>query len=435
MSRRVILIVISIAVFSVIAYWFVQSINTEFKTVQYYDRTSPSKAASENHLLAAEKFIHAMDTAATSVPTTLQLPPIATDFSIGQFEPSFATQLPDNATVILGSTNLGMSKNYQNQLFDWVAGGGYLIVNGGTAYDLQSETTGNPILDQLGVHPYRIPYDEPINEAWLNAANSSGSAYFGSQNDNGNTIPIAWRDDTLYQLDINSAYYLELQYQNDNNLPVWSAGDARDNLMMLFAHGNGYIMVLSDMDWISNDELGKHDHAKLFWAMLHPNGFSNQRGFEYNRFDTQQRPIWLQFLQTGPRWWQLLWNHAWPLVIGVVLLVLLLLWMATLRLGTVISATETGRRSLLEHVIASANFRWKSRQRQQLLAHAREHTLQHVRRRHPSWRQLTDDERVELLAEHHATPAAEIKQALFKTADNQRGFTAAIRTLQHLEHN
>lgn len=394
----------------------------EYRTVKRYDYTDFTIEAHRNRFLAAEKFIQAMQADAESVETLIELPPLP-------------DELPQHGTVILGSTNMGMNNRWRDNLLTWVDGGGHLWIYAGSVFDDELQSSQDPILDHLGVRPFK-PEVDAVDDDWWDPKGNPNTAVppswqwqFNSNYLPSRELAVRWRDEKMYTVELNPQFYIYQQYNNRAGSPVWSAGDEHGELMMLFEHGAGYITVVSDMSWFNNYRLGDHDHATFLWAMLQPAGpLETTRASDYRPVTA----VWLQYLEIGPRWWQLLLDAAWPLLIAVVILLLLFMWMASLRIGPALPAAVVGRRSLLEHVVASARFRWRWGQQHILLRAARQRVERQLQRNHPAWGRLDQHERLDLLMETYEISRKEIEFALFKPVQSEREFVLAMRTLQSL---
>lgn len=421
MSRTTIIILsVALTLFGVIVLWLaIDNWEENYKTIQRYEYTEYTPDAKRNRFLAAEKLLRGLDIDAQSIETIVELP----------------DSLPLDGTVIMGSSANGWSEDRRDDYLDWIDAGGHLVMVATTGYNYDLRSSQDPMLDYFGVQPFEPEYDfiGDFNQTTADddtgtnlppdAQSSQSSAYDSGQ------ITAQWLNEQSYQLRLYPDYYLRHKFQQRVNPPIWSTGNDNGSVILVFSYGYGYLTVVSDLSWINNQRIAKLDHGAFFWQLLQP---------QASHADTLKTPdslgaVWLQYLDIGPRWWWLLWDAIWSVLIAALIILIALLWASTLRIGPPIPEPDTGRRSLLEHVIASARFRWRLRQQSQLLSHARQRIEWQMLRQHPGWQRLEEDERITILAEQHDLKPKTVEFALLRPVQTEREFVTAICTLQKLQ--
>jgi hypothetical protein len=132
--------------------------------------------------------------------------------------------------------------------------------------------------------------------------------------------------------------------------------------------GQGRVTLLTDIELFANGRLADYDHADFLWALV------------------QQNPggaIWLQYRLLTPSLAQLLWQHAWMPLTGLLLTLLAALWHYSRRLGPLLVPRSSEQRRLAEHLHASSRFLWRHGAGPALLQAARHYTLRRLERRRP----------------------------------------------------
>jgi hypothetical protein len=186
--------------------------------------------------------------------------------------------------------------------------------------------------------------------------------------------------------------------------------------------GDGFITVISDLSVFDNSRIADYEHADFLWALLHA--------------DRPPGTVWLQYAPQVPSLLELLWQHAWMFLLALLLLLAAIIWAGNLRLGPQWLEPTRGQRSLAEHIHASGRFLWRHGNPETLLNAAREHTLLHLRRRHPNWQTLSETERIGQIARSTGLSETSIETALSGTGSplSAQEFQQIIRLLKRIEN-
>ena len=190
----------------------------------------------------------------------------------------------------------------------------------------------------------------------------------------------------------------------------------------LFRHGSGHVVFVAD-DLFSNNRLAWHDHGELLLGLveLQP---------------TARHITFVEWLETL-HWHQALWSNFPHAVVGIALFLCLLFWRAVRRFGPVETATETERRSLIEHVEASGRWLWSVPSGRELLLGAVRRTVETaLLRARPELRGLDARERTVRLAATCSIPAEQLHHALHgPAAAVPAEFAHQVRILQRLKRH
>lgn len=208
-------------------------------------------------------------------------------------------------------------------LMTWVSQGGHLIIS--VQHEFETGERHDPLLDALRVNSRRVESAPP------------------------EPVSVTLGDATPP---------LRVRFQSNLRL--------NDALWMPVKQGKGQVTLLTDMEVFSNDRLADYDHPDFLWALV-----------QYN----SGGQIWLQYQSLTPSLAQLLWRHAWMLLIGLLLTLLAALWHYSRRLGPLLVARSAEQRRLAEHLQASSRFLWRQGAGPVLLQAARQYTLRRLERR------------------------------------------------------
>ncbi len=199
-------------------------------------------------------------------------------------------------------------------------------------------------------------------------------------------------------------------------------GDELGDALRGYPEGQGRIAVVAE-NYFDNLRLARNDHAELLWSLLQLQGTS-KTVHVVNRLNM-------------PPWHLLLWK-GWPLgVVGLTLALLVAFWAAVRRFGPVLPEPALARRSLLEHVDASARWLWATPSGPRLLLEAqRAATLKLLQRRLPA-SALRDEQSLNAaLAKSTGLSPQAVQLALVQpVSKNPAAFTEQIRLLQTLRQH
>lgn len=133
-------------------------------------------------------------------------------------------------------------------------------------------------------------------------------------------------------------------------------------------------------------------------------------------------------------WYELLWQNFMFCILTLTTLILLWSWRGSRRFGLLLPEMNLERRSLLEHIDASARWAWTTANgRQQLVDAARIACQETLRRRAPELLRLAEPEMLEVLASQTGIELASLTQAWrHKAASTPLSFTKQIQLLQQL---
>jgi len=184
----------------------------------------------------------------------------------------------------------------------------------------------------------------------------------------------------------------------------------------------GWITVLADASFLENDRIGRHQHARFLWSLV----------------TAPWRPagVWLVYRDRVPGLRRLLVGRAWMALVSAALLLAAWLWVRGARFGPPLPPPSTMRRSLREHLEATAEFLWRQGHGEALVAGERQAVLHAAARQHPAWVGLPEREKIRYLAELAGVPGGVVAEALDgAVADEPIAWTRTIATLEKVRRS
>lgn len=315
-----------------------------------YVLTGYEGEARRNWLYAAERLLVRLGREAHSVRTLAALP-----------DPLAITD-----TVLLNTPGYALSAAKVEALLGWVESGGHLIC---TVYeDYVPGRGGDELLEALNVQVRDV--GAPTEPVAIQLAEDQ-------------TWQVQFRGDRCLD---------DLQGNAD-----WRVADEHGNRLLSYRWGEGRVTVLSELGLFSNNRLAEHDHADFLWQLL--------------RLEGREGAVWLQYVPRVPSLLQLLVQHGWPMLLGLLLTLAVALWSYRERLGPVLVTREDERRRLLEHVQASGRFLWRQGEQPALLDSVRHYLEYRLERRFPVWSRLNAEQQLEYLASLSGLPREQVATA------------------------
>ncbi|MDR2926364.1 MAG: DUF4350 domain-containing protein [Azoarcus sp.] len=330
-------------------------------------------AAARNPLLAAGRLAERYGAAAHYVPAYTKPP-------------------SSGGTLVFTAPRHWLTATQNEALLDWVEKGGHLIVSPqsqqhrGKRAERRKKENASPdvLLASLGVS---------INEEDSDEVETNTNALFNWLGRLINATPSAAQVIKLPDgTQIKARFNPKLRLKDLDGSSDWqildSGADAprrkdESNYGLSFMWGKGRATVLANLDFLDNAQIGENDHAALFaWAASLKKGQS----------------VWFVYGSDVPPLWLWLLNYAGTVLIAAALLLVIWLWMISRRFGSLLPARSAERRSIVEHVAASARYLWRCKQGQVLYRTLCEDFYKQAFLRHPQWSRLTFQELTQQIA-------------------------------------
>lgn len=326
------------------------------------------------------------------------------------------TQLPDTDTVILLNTQrYTLSSKRMEQLLDWVESGGHLItrVRLGKAdesddekqrdwdieeRDLLQSTLGISVLQQ-------VILDEDEGESPFPLRLQSVDK------------PLMVDLTFLHNLMADDATSYTLRYTAEGSKKpqeaVW---------MLQKTHGAGTVTLASSLDFVENYAIDRADHARLLWHLVH--------------HDNPEPHVWLLHHNQLPSLPALLIQHAWAILLSLLLLLIFSFWALIPRFGGLIPNPPGERRRILEHIKASGQFMWKQGDtaygKTALITSSRADIEATLSRRFPAWQTLTPEVKLDYIAPLTGLDTVRLHVLLTQNTLNEQDFITLMQVAERI---
>lgn len=379
----------------------------------------PAPEARANPYLAAEHFLRQQGRKvqrADSLQSLAQLP------AAGQ------------VLLILGSREQ-MTPKQSERLLAWTRRGGHLLVVAENFWDADKDSSGDPLLDPLGIQKYMSDEldEDDESESQANAGTNEDSAE--DSNPAAETAPgdedtrpvkdaeqdpapavdltqlYLENEDAPAYIDFDTDYHL---FDAKDLAHAW-ANSADTTHMLQLSQGDGLLTVVTD-SWIwQNDQIGDYDHAWLLWYL------------------TQDREVTLLYRADRDDLFSLLLRHFPEALLALSLLLAAGLWAAGLRQGPLQPVPERQRRQLQEHLRSSADFLLRHAGQRHLLQALQRDIQRRARLRHPGFDRLGVAEQWQVLGRMTRLTPSAISQAMRPIADKRLSASEFTRQVAHLQ--
>jgi hypothetical protein len=273
-----------------------------------------------------------------------------------------------------------------DNLLTWVAQGGHLVVS--PSEQLEEGRT-DPLLQRFGVSLVYLDTDEDDFDR--------GDLTFPGHADG-------------LEIDFDQQRWFEIDVDFDGIEPVYV-----DPQYLVFPWEKGQVTMISDSDIFTNRQISKFDHARLMAHFAQENGRA-----------------WLLYSAQMPSLIALVWRWAPYLVLTIIPLVSLLVWRMTQSSGPKLTEEVSGRRDLLEHLQASAEFAWRYDQETGLMEGARHQVEKRWLSAHPRLLQLDKQARCDWLAQRTGLAPSAIAQTLYPSRGDSAQLIKNTINLQRL---
>ncbi|RVU83997.1 DUF4350 domain-containing protein [Leucothrix sargassi] len=384
-----------------------------FAFFHYYERVEVKRfkpltgEASSNPLFASRLFLKRMGIPTQSV-TRLPNP---------DFMPS------RDSVIILTAQRHRMSDVKVDQLLDWVNQGGHLIVPTNeywadrSFYEFDEElvqenseavntqTNYDRIQSALGVH---VDADEHIE--------------FEAGESRAIQLPHAPKP-----LEVQEDHYHAIILDSDNDAVKRETVTLEGrNFLIRQSFGDGFVTLISSLDFIKYNNLTDYDHAEILWYLVHRDA---------SKLNTPEQ-VWLVRSGDSPNLFTLIWQRFWPLVLMLTVLFIAWAMRASRRFGPLIEKQNEDRRQLMDHIEASGGYYWKQKQSDTLIHSTRAALNQRASQRIPGWQQMSKEAQASTVAEQLSLDPKHVFHALHSNINHSpHDFTEIIKQLEYIRTN
>jgi len=364
-----------------------------YNQFEYVEKTIPSDfrgAAATNPLLAAGRLAERYGATA-------------------HFVPAYNKPPPSGAMLVFTAPRYWLDQRKNDALLEWVEKkGGHLIVslhpsqsrskNSRATRKSSEESFKDPLLGYLGISTHSFERDDEEEDEDQTTAMQNLLERFGRDDDEDQPTAIEnllqRTAKTPQAIELPDGTHLKAQFDPQLRLfedpdegklgtgsdwrvsePGRNKGEGHHGLS--YKVGSGRITILTNLDFISNDKIGDEDHAALFVYLA-----SLAKG----------QDIWFAYGNDVPALWRWLVDYAWVVLIAAFLLLVTWLWAISRRFGPLLPVRSVARRSIVEHVAASARYLWRSGQGSVLYQALCDEFYKRAYLRYPQWARLPEQE-------------------------------------------
>ncbi|MGE8188916.1 DUF4350 domain-containing protein [Pseudomonas sp. NPDC086278] len=306
---------------------------------------------------------------------------------------------PRQHSLLLLGDRYNMTPRQVDQVMNWTRAGGRVLFVAQSLWDEKTGQSNDLLLDRVQLHqslskdlkdPPSEQSDEPYPEL---------------------TKLYLEDEDAPAYASFDTAFHLE----DPKNLAQSWANSGKATHMMQLNHGLGSIIVVTDADLWKTPAIEQYDNAWLLWYL------------------TAGTSVTLLFNTDHDGLLTLLWRYFPQALVALIALIALGFWHVAMRHGPLLEPASKGRRQLLEHLRASADFMLRRNGQQHLLQALQQDILRRVRRRHPGFEQLGVAEQWLVLARLTRQPTRAISQAMSPRPKQRLSSADFSRQVAHLQ--
>lgn len=364
--------------------------------------------------------------------------------------------LPENGTIMISNSSHLLSNKQVHTLSQWVSRGGHLIVGasspGRSDYDRllamfaieNREVSGNSDGDskqdrvtdssltaaregarareRSASFPLYIEQPKRVEQPTAQASAETDEDDTPTPEDELSLLRFDGIDSalTLHFLSSRTLYHPAFDGQHQqpfiDQTPIYWAGDEYGIHFLQLEVGQGMVSVLSDSLLWQSDQIGKFDHA--FFLRMLARDVNGARILYGTRM---------------PSLVTLIWRHASPLVIASALWLIAWLIYRGRRFGPIVQQQIAVRRSVAEHILASANYLWLGGWRASLLTPVRDDINRQAHRTIPNYEQLDEATQYQRLNSYSGISLACIEDAMrCEGKQPEDHFVGTIQCLQQI---
>ena len=375
MNRQAVIIaVIAIILAAGVAWWFYETFEyrSEEKDIGFHGE------ARRNPYLAAERFLEKFGMEIKSLPTILDL-----------------KTMPENRDVLFIPTDrYDLAPEKIDELLEWVKQGGHLIVR--ARYVRKETKMHDELFDRLGVETH-INDDRTLFE---DAEQSLVDVHVNKNIEN-------------KQVNFDSDIWLQDTAENEIS---WQVDGDNGSHLLEYSMGNGFVTLLSDIEFIQNEMIDEHDHASFLYTVVH--------------IDNTNRKLWIIRHDDMPSIFSIVRDRAPEAIAVFVVFIVLWLWYTTRRFGPILPGEKPVRRSLREHITSSGFYQWRNHHRTELFISARTALHEQIAQTRPLWAKLDEMKLASKLGKIAGIPSDRILLVLkANKADKESEFSQYIEIL------
>lgn len=334
--QTILFILLAVLLAMASAWWF---FNTYEYRIEEKDVGFQGEAR-RNEYLAAERFLEKVGMEIKGLATILDL----------------KKELPGlNDILFIPTGRYDLAAKKVEELLTWVKQGGHLVVRARQG-SINKPTIQDALFDTLGVETHR----KQVNNLFAR---------------NNRTIIDVHVNDTIEnkQVEFDTNGWMKDKALNEL---VWQVDGENGSHLLEYKFGSGTITILSDIRFLENAFIDKHDHASFLYTIV--------------QLDQSKSTLWIIRSDDMPSLFSIIKQKA-PAAVGLfTVFIVLWLWYGTRRFGPLLQRLKPARRSLGEHITASGYYQWRNHNRSALFMITKTAVLDRIAQTRPFWAKLDD---------------------------------------------
>lgn len=320
---------------------------------------------------------------------------------------------PVDGTLILPGARSTYSASRYDQLLDWVREGGHLVAApryAGYNFDFFGEAEESPENERRD--PLLVRLELGLRDVGPEASETEDGSADGF-------VDYTESPFLLPGTDLRVRASIPNRLRVEGEAAAWSIGPPAKARIVHRAVGEGGVTVVADEHWLRSFTIGDYEHATLAHYLA--------------TLDGRRGEVWVVYGADVPGIVALTFEHGWPTLLAGTLALVLWLVARARAFGPRHPVREDVRRSVLEHIEATANFLWQRDAGLALLDSVKAAVLGKAARSTLDWQGLSPEERRAHVREVAAISPAELER-LFGPSNpgDPATFTATVQTLREI---
>jgi hypothetical protein len=379
MKRQTLLIAVVVLLLLAILVWL---FFTVFERRVEEHETGFQGEARQNEYLAAERFLQKYGMQIKSLSTILDLKAMP----------------PSDDVLFIPTARYDLSPEKIQEILSWVKHGGHLITRSRRPFSGKI-VKDDTLFDLLGVETHAKKEIDLLDTTKPSVIDVHVNSKI---------------EDKKVEFDMN-VWMKDLEKHDIS----WRVKGENGSQLLEYQIGEGFVTLLSDIGFLKNSRIAKHDHAAFLYTLVH--------------VDNRNRNIWIVRNDDMPSLLSVLRQKAAASLIALAIFLVFWLWYVTRRFGPLQQTEEGLRRSLREHITSTGFFQWRCHNRSTLFLNAKLALQEQIAQSRPLWTKLGEAELAAKLAKIAGVPTEKILAVLQAgKADKENEFTQYIEILSQI---
>lgn len=383
-ATKIIIILTIILVMLLVYPLLRQFFDNNFRYFEQAEDTGYSLAARQNPYLAAQLYLESLNKIVYQVNQPINWQDIS-------------TRPANDSCVLWSGSRVGLSQSQLEGIYDWLNQGGSLVTVVTTLFDENTNSSGDKLLDQLGVRQYLTDYNRSIKLSGNVDNNDIIINEFAkgliSPRSVITSIPTSMvSDKTILEVNFDPQFRIE---DAAGTASRRFASEYGNHALLYNMRQNGSVLVVTDPWLWENDDIKRLDHAHTLWY-----------------FTQQCNEIWILYNNEIPSLISYIWQYAAWFIVSLLTLLTAWLWHISYRLGPIKTNHENSRREIMEHLNAASHFLWRQKLIEEPLQLLRQDIVISLHKQKPHLAEQSDTELYKYISELVKIPVESVAWAM-----------------------